>query len=402
MTDQLTRRLNLQGMLLQGAYYFALSTYMVFMVTTLMDYGWTASAAAGAMTVMSVIVLLIQPLIGLLSDKKFSEKKLAIALMAVSAFSFFMLPTSLASGSTFLVWLTMAAITVTTLPAAGMLDAWVVGLNQEFKGMNYGLIRGTGALTFAIAAQVSGVMTQNFGHDARLFMGGCSLFLAVIAALSFRPIKKKTEEGPTGTDSPQITGKEAFRLILTSRPYVLLLVTSFFLMLTTQSLSVLLQLLILDFGGTSAQIGTASAFMAGSEVPIMFLMAYLLKNFGYKRLFLFTGAFYVLRMFLMGVVGSVDALIFVQLFQGLTFAILIPLTMSFLPKILDDRIRTTGINLFSALTGSLTGILANFITTSLVGVGVAPQRVVLVFAFAAFIGFCFVVYGAATKTWDLT
>ena len=390
------RRLNIHGMLLQGAFWFGICTYLVFMVTTLIDYGWSASAAAAAMTVMSVITMLTQPVLGYVSDKFLSEKKLSVVLITLSAIFLMSLPLALQSGQTLLIWANMIAITVTAMQVVSLLDAWIVGLNQEFEGINYGLIRGTGSLAFALAAQIAGMMTISLGHHARFYLGGGFFFLTAIAALTFRPTRAVNEK----TNSvQQLSGKEAFKFIFSSKQYCLLLGVAFFLLLSNASLGTLLQLLILDFNGTTAQIGTASAVMAASEVPIMFLMAFILKKLGYQKLFLVSSFVYALRMFIMVFLGSVNALIAIQALQAFSFAILIPLSMSYLSKILDERIRTTAITTYGAVTASLTGIIGNLITTTLLEMGFTAQNVLMVFACSSLIGFALALYGALRKIW---
>ena len=62
------RRLTIHGMLFQAVFWFGFSAYMAFMVTTLIDYGWSSSAATGAITAMSVIIMMVQPVDGYHTD----------------------------------------------------------------------------------------------------------------------------------------------------------------------------------------------------------------------------------------------------------------------------------------------------------------------------------------------
>jgi PPP family 3-phenylpropionic acid transporter len=161
----------------------------------------------------------------------------------------------------------------------------------------------------------------------------------------------------------------------------------------------LIQLLVRDFGGNTAQIGTASAVGAGSEVPLMFLMAYILNKVGFKRLLVFCSAIYVVRMFVTASIATVDGLIYVQVLQGLTFAVLLPISMSYLSRILDERIRSTAVTTYTAITMSLTGILANLITSTLLATGFSAYTALTVFAFSALIGFSLTLYGVIRKIW---
>jgi len=400
--------------------------YFAFIVTTLIDHGWSDSAATGAITAMSVIAMLTQPVIGYISDKFLSEKKLVILLLIFASMCFFLLPFSLKSGNMALVFINMAGITMSAAQAGGLIDSWIVGLKQEYESVNYGLIRGTGSLAFAISAQVAGMLTITFGHDVRLWVGFGSLIITTIIALTFRATRRAgqesaesaevaetadtaeaaestgtTETADTAKENPvsKLTGIEAIKLVFSSKRYNLLLAVSFFLMMSNTTMLTLNQLLVRDLGGTTAQMGTASAVMAGSEVPLMFLMAVILKKVGFKRLLLFCSAFYVIRMLITASVGSVNALIYVQLMQGLTYAVLIPIAMSYLSQILDERIRSTAVTTYASITVGLTGILGNMITTTLLAAGFSAQSALIVFSASALVGFALVLYGALRKIW---
>jgi MFS family permease len=161
----------------------------------------------------------------------------------------------------------------------------------------------------------------------------------------------------------------------------------------------LVQLLVRDFGGDTAQIGTAAAVGAVSEVPFMFLMAYILNKVGFRKLLIFCSALYAFRMFLTASITTVDGVIYAQMLQGLTYAVLLPISMSYLSQILDERIRSTAVTTYTAVTASLTGILANFITSTLLATGFTAQIAIIVFASSALIGFSLTVYGMARKIW---
>ena len=393
------RRLNLHGMLIQALYWFGYCTYSAFMVTTLIDYGWSTTAATWAMTAMSIIVMLVQPISGYISDKYLSDKKLSVLLLVLAVICYLLLPFSLASGSKPIILINMIGITISGTQVNGLLDAWIVGLKQEFQSINYGLIRGTGSLAYALSAQIAGALTTAFSHNARLWLGAGFFLLAVFVALSFRSARRIGQTGDAEKSIRQLGGKEAFKLIFSSKQYCLLLGVSFSLLLSCSAMTTLIQLLIRDFGGTTAQIGTATAVMAASEVPLMFMMAFITKKVGFKKLLLFCSALYAVRMFITASVGTVNGLIYVQLLQGFTYAVLVPVSMNYLSIILDERVRSTAITTYTAITTSLTGILGNLITSALLATGFSAQSALIVFAISALFGFILTMYGSIRRIW---
>ncbi|MCL2867471.1 MAG: MFS transporter [Clostridia bacterium] len=390
------RRITMHGMLLQLPYWIGCCMYYSFVVTTLTDFGWSGSGATGVMTAMSVITMFVQPVYGYLCDKVLSEKKLSVILLILGAACFLLLPVSLSSGSMAAVLVNMIGITVTASQAGGLLDAWVVGLKQQYPSVNYGLIRGSGSLAFALAAQAAGMLTAAFGHSVRLWTGGCALIIAMLVTLTFRPAERF---GGASAPSLKLSGGGTIKLIFSSKRYVLLLGAAFFLMLSDMVMMTVNQLLVPELGGSAAQIGAASAVMAGSEVPVMFLMGYMMRKVGFKKLLLFGGAAYVIRLFVTANVQTVSGLIAVQLLQGVTFAVLVPIMMSYLTSILDERIRSTAVTIYGACTASLTSIVGNLIITSLLASGHSIREALVILAFAAVIGFSLAVYGVVKKIW---
>jgi len=291
--------------------------------------------------------------------------------------------------------------TVTGVQISGLLDAWIVGLKQEFQSINYGLMRGTGSFAYALSAQITGVLTVALGHNTRLWFGGGFFILAIFAALSFRSARRIYQTGNDEKPERKLSAAETFKLIFSSKQYCLLLSVSFFLLLSNIAMTTLIQLLIRDFGGTTAQMGTATAFMAASEVPFMFLMAFIMNKIGFNKLFVMCGAVYVIRMFLTSSIGTVNGLIYAQLLQGLTYAVIIPVSMSYLSRIIDERVRSTAVTTFAAITASLTGILGNLITSMLLATGFSARNALIIFAISALLGFFLTLFGWFRNIWNI-
>jgi PPP family 3-phenylpropionic acid transporter len=322
-----------------------------------------------------------------------------VILLSLSAIGFLLLPFSLNTGNGLLVFVNMVLITVTGMPVGGLLDAWIVGLKQEYTSLNYGLIRSGGSVSFAISAQIAGTITVLYGHDARLWIGGGFFALAALLALTFRSAQRTRNAGGEGKPAMRLGGAEALKLVFSSKQYNLLLGVSFLLMLSNSSMVMLMQLLIRDFGGSTAHVGTANAVMAVSEVPLMLFTAYFLKKLGFKNLFILCSAFYAIRMVITMSIGTVDGLTYLQLMQGLTYALLVPLSMSYLSKIVDERVRSTAVTTYTAITASFSGILGNIVTTTFLTMGYSAQNALIFFAFSAFLGFCLTLYGSVRKVW---
>ena len=393
--QKIVRTLTLRGMLLSGLFWFGYCSYVAFTATMLIDYGWSDSAATGLITMMSVVTFLTQPLIGFFSDKQGSVKRQAIWMMLLGSVSLALLPFALKSGSRLLTVCAIIFCTVTVSQAPGIMDAWIVGLNQEYPALNYGLVRGTGSFAYAVSSQLMGTLTVAFGTPARLWVGGAACLLGFLAAVSLQDVKP----APKKEQSEKLTGKAAVKMLFSSKSYRLLLFVAFCLLLGSVSLVTLLQLCIRDFGGSASEIGTVSAVCAIIEVPAMFTMAYFIHRFGESKLILFATICYVIRMFLTASATSVTALILLQLLQGVTYSVFVPAAISYLPKCVDPRIRSTAVTFYTAVTGSVTSIIGNLITTLFLSAGVQARWIIAFFGLTSLIGLIGTLIGKKRGIW---
>jgi PPP family 3-phenylpropionic acid transporter len=393
------RSITIHGLMLEAAYYFGYCAYLAFIIADLIQHGWSQSAAAGAMTVMSMITVLIHPLFGYLSDSVFSEKRLIVTFLILTLIPMALLPVLLERGSHLLILLDMVCITLTASQVGGILDAWLVNLRRAMPDINYGFIRGFGSLAYALSAQLLGMITVRFGTGSRYLISSCFLGLAILAALTLRSTGPRPTRAERKQDAGRLSGRQAIRILLSSRRYLLLLSVSFFILLSASALGTLQSICILEFGGTSANIGTASAISAGTEVPFLFVMAAIIRRTGEKKLLIFCAVTYSIRLFATAFLTSVSGLLWIQLTQGITFGIFLPASMSYLVKIADARASSTAVTVFNTVTYSITAILGNLISSLLLGAGLSAHQALLYIAFPALIGLGIAIYGSVRKIW---
>lgn len=400
--SNIIRSLTIRASLLEIFYWFAMSTYTSFMVSTLISVGWSQSLAAGAITACSVIMLLAQPVAGFLIDKYLTEKKLVIISLGLAAVFLAAFPFTLTSGSNALIFANMVFFTLTGAAMGGFLDAWVVGLRQEFHELNYGLIRGSGSAAFAISAVINGRLAVSHGLPLRHAIGVASFIFAVIIAINLRPARKDiAAHGEIVTEESQekLTVRQTLRLVFESPPYRLLLVVAFCVSICASPLMTLLQLIVPDLGGDDGAVGMVIFVNAISEFPSMVLVVYLLRRFKKTRLILFAALGYTARMYLTGTITELPSLMAAQALQAFSYGIFIPVAMTYLSEIVDSRVRSTAVAIYAATTFSLANILGNLLTTFMLGRGITAQEITLGLAIFPLLAFVITSYGIFRKIW---
>lgn len=160
------------------------------------------------------------------------------------------------------------------------------GLTEEYPSLNYGLFRGSGSFTYAIASQLMGWATIRFGIPVRFGIGGVFNLLAFLIALTIRDVQRP--KAVKKEDSTQLTGEKA---------------------------------------------------------------------------------------------------------------VLAPAAMNYLPRSVDERVRSTAVTIYAAVTGSVTSIIGNLITTLLLSVGVSAQSAIAFFGIFSLLGFILAVVAKIRRIW---
>lgn len=390
------RKLTIHALLLEATFWMGYCAYGSFIVTMLTDYGYSSATATGLMTAMAVVSFIAQPITGYLCDNFFPQRWVYVTLTAFAVPLCLLLSGAMASFP-----LTVGCMFLMTLAAAqvpGLVDSWIVRLQGEYPELNYGLCRGTGSLSYALAAQVMGAITVQYSHHTRMVIGAAVTALSLLVAATLKGGERP--QSPRGeTAKVRMSGGETFKAVFSNRTYVLLLAVGFMLFLGSSCVGTFLPVLVKDLGGDSSHVGTLFGLIALSEVPGMFLMRAILRRVKAKWVILFGCCFYVIRLTLTCFVPNLGVLLAVQMLQGLSFAVFWPASMNYVNAITEERVRSTSVMTYTSVTLGISGIFGNAIGTFILS-ATGNVRAVFVFAVAsAVMGLGIALLGLARRIW---
>ncbi len=390
------RKLTIHALLLEGSFWLGYCAYGSFIVTMLTDYGYSSATATGLMTAMAVVSFIAQPITGYLCDNYFSQRWVYVTLTAFAVPLYLLL--NGAMGSFPLTAVCMFFITLAAQQVPGLVDSWIVRLQGEHPELNYGLCRGTGSLSYALAAQVMGAVTVQYSHHTRMVVGAAVTALSLLVAVTLkggeRPKAPKNEAAKV-----RMGGGETFKAVFGNGTYTLLLAVGFMLFLGSSCVGTFLPVLVKDLGGDSSHVGTLFGLIALSEVPGMFLMRAILKRVKAKWVILFGCCFYVIRLALTCFVPSLGVLLAVQMLQGVSFAVFWPASMNYVNAITEERVRSTSVMTYTSVTLGVSGIFGNAVGTLILS-ATGEVRMVFVFAvISAVLGLGIALLGLVRKLW---
>ena len=202
---------------IQGCYWMAYCILLSFSSVYLLDQGFSNTQIGLLLGLSGLLTALLQPFVGARADhlKVLSLGQFAALLilaMLLCTGGLLLLPGQAVQGGLFLSLLLLLQLLTSLLYALGM-DC----VNQGMP-LNFGLARGVGAGSYALASTLCGSAAAAFGPKCiPVLLGGATLLL-LAAALSFRPGTPAKQAAPPPA-SPPSSPQSFWRRYPGSSPY---------------------------------------------------------------------------------------------------------------------------------------------------------------------------------------
>ncbi len=323
------------------------------------------------------MLVLVQPLWGVLSDKSKSKNQIVGMLLLISAIvglAFYASKTAL--------WLSLCVLLFNVFfnPAVTLQDNYTLEMLEGGR-WDFGQLRLGGTLGYAACAALIGfVVETNYGQI--FWMMG--IFFIITGVLYFT--------------LPRVSGhrekkqKVKYSLLLKDRRLVCMFV---FNIVYTLGTAFFYQFYSIHYsnelGASSVMVGLLSTFGALSEIPFFWFAGRLQKRFGTKALMLFAGASAAARWLLLSMLTNTSVILVVNMLSGCGFVGFSYSLIRYINDNVPKSMRATAQSLngilgtfFSRIIFTpISGILADHfsVSTVLLGNGLLMVAAVLLFAF---------------------
>lgn len=324
--------------------YAAFGTFFPYFNLYLLERGWSGAAVGTISALGPVVILISQPLWGLVNDRWGSTGR----LLAVNGLLVGVLGLGYRYTASF-AWLLFLTGLVALLrgPLATFLDAATLDyLGQQSD--RYGHFRLYGSLGWAVTTAGMGMVADHFGL-ASIFWGQL-LFFVMLAVLAQRM------PGPRG----RLAGaslREQTRTLL-AEPALRGLAGALLLIGISFSIAENYFSILLDHSGGSARL-IGLAWMGGAFVEILFfyLSPRLLSRWDARLLLMASAVIYSFRFFLFGVLTSPVALALLQLLDGVSFGAFNTAQVLAVNRLAPPALRATSQAAFGVIAFSLGTLL---------------------------------------------
>jgi len=400
-------------------YYGSNALFWEFIVVYLTDAGYTATFAGGLITITYLINLLVQPVVGVFSDKLGSPRKILLLFAVLLAPSAYLLSCAIN-----LPWLLVAAmiyLAVFDNPMCSLLDSYAVK-NQERLGITYGLIRASGSLGYGLALVLGGGLINRF-YFTGAFHLRCALLAAMVLFILLqrgnkpvnfstvknsektykRGIRKKFQHNQgemakvsqcSVENSVDKVEKNYISLIafLKSRQYAFVLLVVLVYQTAVRVFSTFSPILIQEFGGDSSTIGAIGGFSCLIQIPVMIFAGRKASGAASVKLYLVVFALLIFRCALLWAYPSITAMFIGTIIQqaagALSSVISVQLFYQYSPRAMES----TGITMGQAAASSIAVLVGNLLG-GVATDAVSPMAIVALSGVFAAIGLALVLWG---------
>lgn len=296
----------------------------------------------------SLLAMCCQPALGILADKTKRTDKIIIGLLIIlfsSVTTMYYIP------KLFIIYIAFACYTIAIWGIMPLLDELVLSAHLPF-----GKIRLFGSVGYALGSVITGKLTTLIGDEAFLIVAGLMAFFSVFQVLTIEKVP---------TVEHEVTHISDVRELFSNDRYITFLLFSLLYMGVNSSYHAFLSLYFSKIGGSMSRLGVVIMLMTIIEVPFMYYSDMLIEKFGTKKLLLFSGLMFFMRLVGYSLWATPQFMTNSFIFQGLTAGIFFSVAGSYIKGCVSKKVLASAITIYMA-AGTLGGTILTMISGILV------------------------------------
>lgn len=302
--------------------YFASSAAMFgFASLYLLDKNFTNSQIGLLLALSSVIAIVLQQLIASFVKKtNFNLNRILvymyiiIALLSLSLFIFKL------SGVIF------AIVLVIIFFIERGCEPFITAIHSGYKEIEFSVSRAFGSLGYSVGNFAVGQLLAKVASDYLAIVYLASSILLIIFFLMFN--------APNVAQEERVKRQDKINLLRDYPHFYMFLLGIMLIYITHAFYNLFLLQIITRINGTTANLGTAAALSAITEMPAMALYKKYYKKMGNRNLLMFAGIMWVVKNILIAIAPNMYFLYAAELLQFFSFSIYIPSTERYLSHVI--------------------------------------------------------------------
>lgn len=392
MSSAKTKNLTVFYSFIQGLYWMNFITVIGYSSYFLLSRGFSNTEIGIIIAVAGIVSAILQPVLASYADqpqspslKKLMQLLLLVQLILGILLLFVQIPAVI--GLLYGCSIALLQILTPFVSALGM-----ESINQG-NNLNFGLARGMGSVAYACLSYILGIVTHKTGASAiPVFI--MPITLSLIGVLAFFPFAKKQYEPDVKAN---LTANSSNPLVFFRKykRFTLVLLGCIFIYVSHVLLNNFTFQIIESKGGGSAQMGTATAIAAMSELPILFLFSFIVQKIRCDILLRISAVFYIVKAVGSLLAPNIPLFYGVQMLQMLAWGLMTVVSVYYVNTIMEKEDVIKGQAYFT-MTYTLGSVAASFVGGALIDL--SGVNAMLVFSVVSVIIGAVIVFFAAERT----
>lgn len=359
---------------IQGLYWMYFAPVMSFSSFYLLSDGFTNTQIGVIAAIASILSAVLQPVLASYADRPESPSlknliQLMYLLQIILAAGLFVSHSAVLTGILYGCSITILLLLTPFINALGM-----ESINQGYQ-LNFGLARGAGSILYAVICYVLGIITVKAG-PVSIPSTVMLLCLLSLGALALFPFSKSTASATTASTKANLQSSP-LAFFKKYKHFSLVVFGCIFIYLSHVLLNNFSFQIAVSKGGGSAEMGTASAIAAISELPALFLFGFIIKKFRSNVLLKVSGIFYTLKALGTLLAPGIPVFFGVQVFQMLGWGLMTAASVYYVNTVMEPEDAIKGQAYFT-MSYTLGSVLASLLGGTLIDL--AGTQAMLLFA----------------------
>ena len=346
--------------LLYFLHYITASLIISQRMTFLIRTGYTIQQRSLIFAAVPLVSILLQFVIGYLSDKYNTIKKVyivALVLSSIFAYMFYSVSTQLFVFH-FVITLLSNSLIFSTEELS---DVWVLESDGPSKH-NFGFIRAFGSAGWAIGSFLLAQIVLYFGYSGLAITSLLFNILVMAVVLTIRDFKSHGIKSSVKSFSFEDL-KELFK----NHTYLLIILIIFFVRFADALVGYILIDKMLNLGGSEYHIGIRYMIAAGVEIPVLLIGDRIHKKLGTIKMVVIASIAYTLKFFGYYAADSNNLIFIVTTLQSIALPFFIIATKYLLFELSPAHLRSSGQMIGPAIVNGIQGVLHPLVAALLVG-----------------------------------
>ena len=362
--------------LLNVAYFAAFCTVHAYAAVYLISKGFSNTEVGVLLAVANIVSAILQPLIadiidrpGYLTNRRFIMISV-IVILAGSAVLLF------APGNKAVIFFIYALIYMIQFAYQPVMTALCFEYQKAGCSIMYGLARGLGSASFAVTSMIIGGIVEKNGVSILLWVNIGTMIVSAVVVYIFRKPEPSDSDTAAGSDTAAAVtndapdkagaasakGKSSIAAFVRAYPaFMLFLVAAICFFFAHNMINDFMIRIINELGGNETELGYATFLQAILELPVMALIALVLKKISAEKLLVFSGLAFFVKILILIFAKNMPMMYLSQSFQLFAYAVFIPAGAYYVSKTMDASDQVKG-QAFITSAITIGGVFSNLVS----------------------------------------